>query len=100
MNKVLTLAAAMLVLIVGTAFAETPATTVAEDTSSVDSWGLERLSDADMVAVMGEGWSWAACTLSYKANGYLLYGAATLAGNPIMQGIGLGLVAAAGAICA
>ena len=99
MNKLLTLGVAVLVLSVGAAFAEPPATTVAGDTSSVDSWGLEQLSDADIVAVMGEGWRSGACTLSVKAGGYLLFGAATLAGDPIGQGIGLGLVGAAGAIC-
>ncbi len=100
MKKVLSIAVAALVLSVGGAFAEPPVTAVAGDTSGVDSWGLEQLPDADLVAVMGEGWRSGACTLVVKGGGYLLFGAATIAGDPIGQGIGLGLVSAAPAICA
>ncbi len=100
MKKVLTLAVAALVLSVGGAFAEPPVTAVAGDTSGVDSRGLEQLTDADMVAVTGGAWWSGACTVGITVGGYLLFGAATMAGDPIGQGIGLGLVGAAGAICA
>ncbi len=96
MKKVLTLAVAALVLSVGGAFAEPPVTAVAGDTSGADNPGLEQLTDADMVAVTGEGWRSGACTLAVKGLGYLLFVAATIAGDPIGQGAGLGLV---GAIC-
>ncbi len=100
MNKVLTLAVAVLVLSVGAAFAEPPVTTVAGDTSSVDSWGFEQLSDTDMAAVMGEGWRSGVCTVAVKAGGYLLFGINTITANPVGQAFGLGLVIMAGAICA
>ena len=100
MKKVLSIAVAALVLSVGGAFAEPPVTAVAGDYPGVDNPGLEQLTDADMVGVNGEGWRSGACTLVVKGGGYLLFAAATLAGDPIGQGIGLGLVGAAPAICA
>ena len=99
MKKVLSIAVAVLVLSVGGAFAEPPETAEAGDTSGVDSRGLDRLSDADMAAVTGEGWWSGACTVGTKVGGYALAAMGTLLGDPIGQGIGLGIVAHAAVIC-
>ena len=53
MKKVLPIALAALVLSVCTAFAEPPVTAVADYHSGDDNRGLEQLSDADIVGVMG-----------------------------------------------
>ncbi len=53
MNKVLTLAVAVLVLSVGPAFAEPPAAAVAGEAPGVDALGIEQLSDAETITVTG-----------------------------------------------
>ena len=88
MKKVLSLAVAVLVLSVGAAFAEPPVTAMAGNASGFDSRGLEQLSDADMVGVMGEAWWSGACTAGIRTGGAIVWFAGVLSGNQIQQVIG------------
>ncbi len=100
MKKVLPVAVAALVLSVGGAFAEAPNSDTPGDTSSVDYYRFQQLPDADMATVKGKGLRSGACTVAVKGVGYLTIGIATMLRDPFGQGIGIGLVGAAGAICA
>ena len=100
MKKVLSIAVATLVLSVGGAFAEPPVTAVAGDTSGVDGRGLDQLTDADMVAVMGEGWWSGVCTVGIMAGGYVVAVVGVIVQHPAGPGFGLAIVAVAPAVCA
>ena len=73
MKKVLSIAVAALVLSVGGAFAEPPVTAVAGDYPGVDNPGLEQLTDADMVALVGRGWRSEACSAAVLGAGALIF---------------------------
>ena len=89
MKKVLSIAAAALVLSVGGAFGEPPATAVAGDYPGVDNPGLEQLTDADMVAVTGAAWWSGACTGAIHVAGAIVWLGGYLIANQVQQGIGL-----------
>lgn len=88
MEKVLPVAVAALVLSAGAAFAEPPNSATPGDMSGIDYYQLQRLPDADMVAVTGGAWWSGACTGAIRTAGVIvwLHG---LAGNPVQQGVGL-----------
>ena len=100
MKKVLSIAVVAFVLSVGGAFAEPPVTAVAGDAQGVDNPGLEQLTDADMVGVMGEGWFSGICTAGLTVGGYVVAVVGIISQHPAGPGFGLALVAVAPAICA
>lgn len=99
MRKVLPVAIAALALSVGGAFAESPNSVIPNNESGIGKHELGPLAEADMAAVHGKGLRSGACTLAVKGTGYIVFGVATALRDPFGQGIGLGLVGAAGAIC-
>ena len=100
MKKVLSIAVVAFVLSVGGAFAEPPVTAVAGDAQGVDNPGLEQLTDADMVGVMGEGWWSAVCTVGIMTGGYVVAAVGVISQHPAGSGFGLAIVGVAPAVCA
>ena len=100
LKKVLPVGMAALVLSLGGAFAEPPNSAIPNDDSGIGKHELGPLVEENMAAVKGKGLRSGACTLAVKGTGYLVLGVATMLSDPLGQGIGLGLVGAAGAICA
>ena len=100
MKKVVSIAVAALVLSVGGAFAEPPDTAAAGDYPSAGNRGLEQLSDAEMVAVMGEGWWSGVCTVGIMTGGYVVAAVGVISQHPAGPAFGLAIVAVAPAVCA
>lgn len=100
MKKVLPVAVATLVLSVSGAFAEPPNSVIPNHRPDTGKRELGQVADADMAALKGKGLQSGACTLAVKSAGYVILGTATILRDPFGQGVGIGLVGAAGAICA
>lgn len=100
MKRVPIVAVAAFVLSATGAFAEPPNSVTSNDGPATRERVLGQVADADMAALRGKGLRSGACTLAVKGAGYVLFGVATMFRDPFGQGIGVGLVGAAGAICA
>ncbi len=99
MKKVLFIAVAALVLSVGGAFAEPPVTAVAGDYPGVDNPGLEQLTDADMVGVMGRGWRSGACSAVVLGAGAIIFRFGVIANHVPSIFVGLFSPALAADVC-
>lgn len=100
LKRILPVAVAALFLGAGGALAEPPSSVSPSDQSGIGKHELGLLAEADMAAVKGRGLRSGACTVAVKGTGYLVLVVGTVLRHPIGQGIGLGLVGSAGAICA
>lgn len=101
MTRIASLAlASALLLSAATAFALPPSPAAPSGYAGADDNGVERISDVEMAAVQGRGLLHAACTLTVKGAGAVVFGLGAVLRDPFGQGAGLVLMHNASAICA